>query len=168
VEAVAAASILATIVMFIRTMLSTIKNGGVPMILTKLQEALAEIDAQRAALNDVEAQLRAMIAKLSGPLTPTLVPSPIDAPSRDVRVHARDGIDEIVDILRDEGRSLHITAIAERLSAIKQKPIARTAIEPGLNRHVAKTKEPRVVKVAPSTFGLPEWAQKQSDLGNTA
>jgi hypothetical protein len=138
------------------------------MILTKLQEALAEIDTQRAALNEVETQLRAMIAKLSAPLAPTLVTSPIDAPSRAVRVHARDGIDEVVDILRSEGRPLHITAIAERLSEVKQKPIARTEIEPGLNRHVAKTKEPRVVKVAPSTFGLPEWVQKQSELGNTA
>jgi hypothetical protein len=144
------------------------KKWSARMILTKLQEALAEIDAQRAALNDVEAQLRAMISKLSGSSTPTLVPSSTDAPLRATRGHSRDGIDEIADILRDAGRSLHITAIAERLSAIKQKPIARTSIEPGLNRHVARTKEPRVVKVAPSTFGLPEWVQRPSELGSTA
>jgi hypothetical protein len=138
------------------------------MILTKLQEALAEIDAQRAALSDIDAQLRAMIAKLSGPSTPALIPSLIHAPARTARGHARDGIDEIADILRDEGRSLHITVIAERLSEIKGKPVARTTIEPGLNRHVAKTKEPRVVKVAPSTFGLPEWVQRQSELESTA
>ena len=34
------------------------------MILAKLQEALAEVDSQRTALNEVEAQLRSMISKL--------------------------------------------------------------------------------------------------------
>jgi len=128
------------------------------MILTKLQEALAEVDTQRRALDQVETELRSMIARLSGvpDVTPVTMPRYHSAPSID-----RDGIDDIVDILRAEGKPLHITVIAERLSAQKGRPVLRTAIEPGLNRHVAKTKTLRVSKVSPSTFGLPEWKNAQ-------
>jgi hypothetical protein len=140
------------------------------MILTKLQEALAEVDSQRAALNEVESQLRSMIAKLSGmpvmvnrPAPPVVpVPRPVSLPNAD-----RDTVDEIADILRAEGKPLHITVIAERLSALKNENVVRTGIEPGLNRHVAKTKRKRIVKVAPSTFALPEWNSDRS-LSETA
>ena len=100
-----------------------------------------------------------MIAKLSGvSLVSALAPSPeVHAKAINGRTRGRDRIDEIADILRAEGKPLHITVIAERLSAITGKPLIRSAIEPGLNRHIAKTKEPRVKKAAPSTFGLPEW-----------
>jgi hypothetical protein len=69
----------------------------------------------------------------------------------------RDKIDEIADILRAEGKPLHITVIAERLSAITGSEVERTQIEPGLNRHIAKVKKRRIDKFAPSTYGLPEW-----------
>jgi hypothetical protein len=145
------------------------------MILKKLQEALDEIASQRVALNEVEAQLRSMIAKLSGvppvsgfgsaPAQPAS--QPYVWPDGVTNGRVRDGIDDIVDVLRAEGRSLHISVIAERLSAMKGKKVLRTDIEPGLNRHVAKAKNPRIKKSAPSTYGLPEWTA-QSTLGNIA
>lgn len=69
----------------------------------------------------------------------------------------KDTLDEIIEILAGEGAPLHITVIAERLSAIKGRQIPRTAIEPGLNRHVSKVKKLRIDKFAPSTYGLAEW-----------
>jgi hypothetical protein len=128
------------------------------MILTKLQEALAEVDSQRAALNEVEERLREMISKLSGSVQlphaarTSMVTTGAVAPSRE-----RDKFDDIVDILRAEGSPLHITVIAERLSALRGSEVRRTTIEPGLNRHIAKVKARRVDKFGPSTFGLPEW-----------
>jgi uncharacterized coiled-coil protein SlyX len=138
------------------------------MVLTKLQEALAEIPAQRKALDEVEAQLRSMIAKLRGmpDVFGYTVPSTIPPPGSEMFVREKDKIEEIADILRVDGKPLHITIIAERLSALRGTKILRTAIEPGLNRHIAKTKVPRVEKFGPSTFGLPEW--KHSQFARTA
>jgi hypothetical protein len=130
------------------------------MILIKLQEALAEVAVQRVALNEVEAQLRSMIAKLSGmPVIPQVAPLAVKGPAAPMRDGARDKIDDMVDILRAEGKPLHITVLAERLSALKGAEVLRTTIEPGINRHVSKVKMRRIDKFAPSTFGLPEWKE---------
>jgi hypothetical protein len=130
------------------------------MILTKLQEALAEVDEQRLALDQVETQLRSMIYKLSG--TPDIAPLNPPVTSRPSRhsMTTRDGLDDIVDVLRAEGKPLHITVIAERLSTMRLIKVSRTTFEPGLNRHITKTKVPRIAKFAPSTYGLPEWKQE--------
>src|SRR5450759_2935009 len=101
------------------------------MILTKLQEALAEVDAQRSALDDVAAQLRSMITKLSG--VPIIARSPVMSPTPQTERRKRDKLDDIADILRTEGKPLHITVIAERLSAMRGVEVDRTKIEPGLN-----------------------------------
>src|ERR1035437_3065311 len=143
------------------------------MILTKLQEALAEVDSQRIALNEVEAQLRSMISKLSGmPIisrpataTPQVHGSIIGNVSPET---GRDKLDDIADILRSEGKPLHITVIAERLSTITGTEVLRTAIEPGLNRHVQKTKRKRIDKFGPSTFGLAEWKLRQRPMTELA
>jgi hypothetical protein len=131
------------------------------MILKKLQEALAEVGTQRKALDQVERQLRSMISALSGvPDAAPFKPAPIV--SREPTHPAsgqRDGIDDIADILRVEGKPLHITVIAARLSGLKGTDVLRTTIEPGLNRHIAKTKVPRISKFGPSTYGLPEWKE---------
>lgn len=125
------------------------------MILTKLQEALVEIAAQRRALDEVEAQLRSMIARLSGVPDVSATVSRSATPIKTER--ERDKLDDIADILKSEGQPLHITVIAERLSALYGKTVDRTEIEPGINRHIAKVKQRRIDKFGPSTFGLPEW-----------
>lgn len=142
------------------------------MILKKLEEALAEIPNERQELklafdlriqelDALEELLRTMIAdygKFVVPVSPTLVPNgSLLAMRPTTRRTERDKIDEVADVLREEGRPLHITVIAERLSAKLGRKILRTEIEPGLNRHIAKAKARRVEKYAPSTFGLPEW-----------
>jgi len=129
------------------------------MILKKLQEALAEVDSQRRALDDVERQLRLMISTLSGGSSPVNETLPFAPSLVSTRTVNRDRIDDIVDILAAEGKPLHITKIAERLSGVLGKKIERTELEPGLNRHVQKTKKARIAKFAPSTYGLPSWKQ---------
>lgn len=136
------------------------------MILTKLQEALAEVDSQRITLNEVEAQLRSMISKLSGmPIIqgPTLAAPPIHGSILgDISPETgRDKLDDIADILRAEGKPLHITVIAERLSKVFGTEVLRTDIEPGMNRHVQKTKRKRIDKFGPSIFGLAGWKGRQ-------
>lgn len=141
------------------------------MILLKLHEALAAVGPQREALDDVERQLRSMIARLSG--------SEEEVRSVPVAAHKehalaanseRDRLDDIGDLLRTEGKPMHIKTIVARLSDINGKAISRTLIEPGLNRHIAKVKNARIAKFGPSTFGLPEWKARQDDrpLNNVA
>jgi len=134
------------------------------MILLKLQEALAEVPPQRAALDEVERQLRSMIAQLSG-TDPAIQPAPIAARKEHPAAvkNERDRLDDIGDLLRAEGKPLHITAIVKRLSEISGKDVSRTLIEPGLNRHIAKVKNARIAKFGPSTFGLPEWKGSSSN-----
>lgn len=135
------------------------------ILTTKLQEAVAEIHAQREALNQIEAQLQLMIAKLAGtPIASTAAPSvtasspQIPASTPDApRVRSRDRLDDIVDVLREAGKPLHITVIAEHLSGRSKATVDRREIEPGINRHIAKVKQRRIEKFGPSTFGLPEW-----------
>lgn len=144
------------IVTVIHTMLSTVKERGDSVILTKLQEALSEVATQRAALNEVEAQLRAMIGKLSGS-APGVATIDNQLPNPTPKTEIKDRIDVFVDILRAEGHPLHITVLADRLAERTGEKIDRTKIEPGLNRHVANTKRARIAKFGPSLFGLPEW-----------
>jgi len=139
------------------------------MILDKLEQALAEVPKQRQTLNEVEAQLRSMISKLKGnpyaftdelPLERAVMGSayvPATAPNQG----QKDRIEEIAEILRTNGQPLHITNIAERLSKLRNSKIIRTDIEPGLNRHIDKTKKPKVTKFGPSIYGLPEWKAAQ-------
>jgi hypothetical protein len=141
------------------------------MILTKLQEALAEVGSQRAALNEVEAQLRSMIASLSGtPIIAHPASSVVQPPASSFagRERSRDKLDDIVDILRAEGKPLHITVIAERLSAATGKKLLRTNIEPGLNRHVSRTQRRRIDKFGPSIYGLAEWKPQRQPIAEIA
>jgi hypothetical protein len=93
-----------------------------------------------AASNEVEAQLRSMISKLSGmpiiqrpsPAAPPIHGSILGNVSPET---GRDKLDDIADILRAEGKPLHITVIAERLSKVLGTEVLRTDIEPGMNRH---------------------------------
>ena len=123
------------------------------MILKTLEAALAEALQEQVAVGEVVAQLRSMIAKLSGLRQANPAPVLPSAPVSGERSH----IDDIIDVLRAEGKPLHITVICDRLSISNGSPIERTKIEPGLNRHISKVKIPRIWKSAPSTYGLPEW-----------
>jgi hypothetical protein len=127
------------------------------MILNKLQEAIAEVDQQRKALDKVESQLRSMIAELSGTPFLTRASAPVAvSPSTSTPQKKKDHIEMIADIINTEGKPMHINFICERMSAIVGHKVERTKIEPGLNRHISKVKAPRVVKVAPSTYAIPE------------
>lgn len=135
------------------------------MILEKLQEALAAVDSQRKALDEVEAQLRSMITKLSGtPQSSILVRT--ENLSRTTSATPQSGkrgkLDDIADVLRQEGHPLHINVIAERLSELYGRTIHRTQFEPGLNRHIQRVRHKRIAKFGPSTYGLPEWKSVQA------
>jgi len=145
------------------------------MILEKLKEALAAVELERNALNDTEAELRSMIARHTGNTVSTSFVRDKDeinlsnlSRAKATSAGERDGIDDVADILRSVGKPLHITEIAERLSSIRNAQVNRTEIEPGLNRHVAKTKKLRIDKFGPSIFGLPEWKNRQPSLAHIA
>ena len=146
------------------------------MILEKLKEALAAVELERNALNDTEAELRSMIARHTGNTVSSSFVRDKDEInlsnlSRSVKATSageRDGIDDVADILRSAGKPLHITEIAERLSTVRNAQVNRTEIEPGLNRHVTKTKKRRIDKFGPSIFGLPEWKNRQPSLAHIA
>jgi hypothetical protein len=152
------------------------------MILVKLQEALGEAISQRKAhearanvLAETETHLRSLIAKLAASSMDggnATIPTALDVISAlgasKVRTERqRDKIDDVADVLRGEGKPMHITAIAERLSERSGAKVDRTEIEPGLNRHISKVKNRRIDKFGPSTFGLPEW-QTQPTLAEIA
>ena len=150
------------------------------MITDKLIEALEQVHADRKfhqnalhELDQTENQLKAMVAKHSGVAWSLLAKKPQETSIDNFQVVnasqiSRDGLDDVVDILRSAGKALHITVIADRLSEIRGTKIERTAIEPGMNRHIQKTKKRRIEKFAPSTFGLPEWKQEQPSLAHIA
>lgn len=146
------------------------------MILEKLEEALAEIPAQRLALDEVEADLRSMIAKLKGmPNVAEGTPAMTASATSFIPVSAmdlngqKDRIEEVADILRNHGQALHITTIAQILSKLHGTKILRTDIEPGMNRHIAKTKKRKLAKFGPSIYGLPEWNDRaQPSLAKSA
>ena len=136
------------------------------MILVKLKEALGEVDAQRSALNEVEAQLRVMISKLSGVAdTAELSLPPVQSVPKRARKESRDPIDVYVDILQSEGHPIHINLLCQRLTELTGEEVVRTKIEPGINRHIAKVKNRRIDKFGPSIYGLPEWKKSSSQRG---
>jgi hypothetical protein len=152
---------------------ATLCNRVQQMISTKLQEALnaivterKDLEVRRERLDAAEQSLRLLLSSLADGAQS----KPERENSRYKRAGSspaeRDGLDDIIDILKAEGKPLHITVIAQRLSTLRGTPVDRTKIEPGINRHVAKAKTLRLDKFAPSTFGLPEW--KQEPLGRTA
>jgi hypothetical protein len=130
------------------------------MILMKLREALADIPAQRKALDEVEVQLRSMIAKFTGSpdfeVTTAFTATSTIAPYS-TRERERDRIDEIADVIRRIGHPIHISEICQDLSDLRGARVERKSIEPGLNRHISKTKTPRIGKFGPSVYGLAEW-----------
>lgn len=127
------------------------------MILNKLHEALAEVDSQRKALDNIERQLRSMIAELSGQSFIANAVFTSTGLSAGTPTGERNRLDDIADILRAAGKPLHISLIAVRLSDKLGRKIERASFEPGLNRHIQKTKKRRIDKFGPSTYGLPEW-----------
>ena len=140
------------------------------MILTKLQEALAEIPPQRKALDEVESELRCMISRLSGGTTSVLAPtaSSIFGQPNSASASERSHIEEVAELLEAIGKPTHITALCSRLSETRGVEVLRTKIEPGLNRHIAKTKKPKIAKFGPSVYGLPEWKLQQGELASIA
>ena len=144
------------------------------MLLAKIQDLLADVERQRLDLEVFEVQLRTMIAKLSGAqaipfISPASLqesavanaPTPIVSQRRNVE---RDKFDDMVDVLRAAGKPLHITQIAEGVSAMTGEKVVRTKIEPGINRHIAKVKRRRIEKFGPSIYGLPEWKDRNASI----
>jgi len=134
------------------------------MVLTKLNEVLAEIEGERKRLDNLESQLRSMIAGLSGTTTSQFQSRSSRPQNRETKTQ----LEEIADILRAEGKPLHIKIIAERLSALRLKKVERGKIEPGVTRHISSVKQPLIAKFGPSTYGLPEWKNEQPTLAQIA
>ena len=139
------------------------------VLLDKLHESLETAIRERAALERIEHDLRNMIDSLTAASTthPSKGASAVDIPQVSLNEEPAtpesfshgggDNIDLVAGLIRDARRPLHITEIAKGLSVIKGRPISRTTIEPGLNRHVGRVPliRRKLFKSAPSTFSVP-------------
>lgn len=126
------------------------------MVLTKLQEALAEIVAQRQALDDVEVQLRSMIAKFNGSNGIAAMPAQsVQVPLTQTANGKRDKIDEVADVIRAAGK-LSTTAVrtSPPRSKMPMTAVLSTAPLPVIHppRRFRKTSD---LTVCPTTHRAP-------------
>jgi hypothetical protein len=126
---------------------------------TKLREALADLQAQRSTIDEAINGLVKVLASLEGD-TPATTPAP--AP---MRVAAEPSyIDHAATIIREAGRPLHISAIAEGIARLTGAGVTRGGIEGSIGRHIKKAKERKLIRVAPSTYGVPEFVDHERPL----
>ncbi len=135
----------------------------------KLQDALAELMTQRGvldgAISHLESALR-ILSSASGQVTGErehVAMSTATAPLAIVRGGVRSYIDDAELLLQQEMRPIHARDLADGISKIRGKQVARTSVESTLLRHVADLKDrARIAKVGPSLYGLPGWPQHEA------
>jgi hypothetical protein len=138
------------------------KEGLRRMNTIKLREVLAEIESQKLALDEAATGIRKVLGLLEGQTAPrtSLVRSTVD--------ESRSYIDDAVALFSAEGEVMHVKLMAERLSELRGVKVSRASLESSFIRHIAKAKQPRIAKLGPSKFGLPEWKQLQPTLAQIA
>ncbi len=115
----------------------------------KLKEALVELKHQRAMLDGAISNLESILRALNGSGTAAPVERHAETESY---------IDLTVRILEESGKPMHVSDIAKRISEIREKNVPRPSVESSLLRHMKVSRvRPRIVKVRPAYFGLPEW-----------
>jgi hypothetical protein len=118
----------------------------------KLREALVELQNQRATLDTAISNIQNVLAMLNGQQSTTVKAPVVDA--------TRTYIDYGVEVLRNSGKLMHVTAIANAIGALRGTTVSRASVESSFIRHIAKTKTPRLTKAPKSMYGLPEWKQQ--------
>lgn len=117
----------------------------------KLKEALVELKHQRAMLDGAISNLENILKTLNGVSAST-------TSSSGRHVESESYIDLAVRILEEHGKPMHIADIAKKVSAIRGREIPRPSVESSLLRHMkVSSGRPRITKVRPAYFGLPEW-----------
>jgi hypothetical protein len=125
----------------------------------KLLDAIAELKAQRRIIDDAIVHLERAVSALSG--TP---PSPQTA-------HTTFGgtssyVDEAVLAIQAEGGALHVNKIVDFIAQLRGSKPPRASVESSIIRHISKTKNPKLSKVAPSTFDLTEHSQRELPIAS--
>jgi hypothetical protein len=114
----------------------------------KLIEAIAELEAQRKIIDDAITQLRKAASVLSGG-------SVVTSAGTSTKSIGKSYVDDAVRAIEVAGTSLHIGMIIDFITQLRGERPARASVESSVIRHIAKTPNPRLVKVAPSQYDIP-------------
>ncbi len=137
----------------------------------KLTEALDDLKAQRGVLDTAIAGIENALKLLGGQEYRSVS---VTVPLTGVQANASIGssgtsyIDYAEVFLREAKKPLHVTELTRMISDRKGKKVQRASVESSFIRHIEKSKEPRLAKSAPSTYGLPEWKDRQPMLAHIA
>lgn len=117
-------------------------------MLSKLQEALAEIEQKQRELSAAADVLRKLLGE-------------VDSPPQERRVAAvepnQSYVDVGVGILNEIGKPIRQRDLAERIHELYPDS-KRVSIESSLFRHIEKAKNKKIVRIGRG-IGLPDWKQ---------
>lgn len=131
------------------------------MSILRLTAILGEMKTQRAAMDAAIVHVESAIQELkSAGENSVSVPSQSSAMVVPIGVTNQNGsrsyVDDAVFLIQQAGHPIHARDLALKLSELRGREIKRSAMESTLIRHVIDLKErSRLIKTAPSTFGLP-------------
>lgn len=130
------------------------------MQLTKLVEAIDELESKKALIDKALTQMKSVLDSLTEEKS-TAPPVNVIA-MRQARVEpelndrqSSSYVKEAAQLSEQAGRALHISAIVDGIAALRGEKPSRAAVESSLIRHTSKSKNPRIFKdrTAPSHFG---------------
>jgi hypothetical protein len=124
----------------------------------KIRDAIADLQEQKDLIDNAIESLQEILVRLNGHATQVAMPFiPESAP----KLAKGSYIDLSVQLLRANGRPMHVKKIVEQIRVLRNDPtIKRGSVESTLLRHIeAKAGESRVRKVGPGTYGLPKAAE---------
>lgn len=118
----------------------------------KIRAALDDLIEQRKVIDDAVTSLQRILQSSNGS------DASGDVATVSLPELAKSYIDETVELLREEGRPLHVNMITKRISEKRGREVARPSVESSLISHMKHAGErSRVVRMQPGTYGLPEW-----------
>lgn len=129
---------------------------------TKLREVLLELKSERQAIDRAMSALEAIIQGVNGDANPidTAVSTAMDTRRRLDPTY----IDLSVDVLTEHRKPMNIKELTYKVGLLKGKDVQRNSLEPTIHRHANESKTPRIVKVGPAFYALPEWPREIKDL----
>lgn len=130
----------------------------------KLLEAIKELEMQKAAIEAALPQLRMTFGALNPGLNPDeifIVPD-IGEPETLPKARRKAGgsyVDESVDAIMKAGKALHINLILDYIQSHRGTRPSRASVESSLIGEMKasgkQNRQSRIIKTAPSTFGVP-------------
>jgi hypothetical protein len=123
----------------------------------KLLEAIAELEAQRRIIDDAILHLKRAINALGGI---GIVVDSVDSLPDLSRKSSPSYVNEAVQAIQREGHALHVKKIVDFIASIRSERPSRASVESSIIRHISKTRNPKLMKSAPSTYDLTVYSQR--------